>query len=174
MNGKARVLLDAFSDLGDGAVVVEIGCVRFDYEVPSDGWSTVYLAQAALKHGWTFHSVDIDAGAVGRAVEAVGNLPAIIHHSDGERFLRAFPHQIDGLYLDGAADPAQALAQYNVASLAPSAVIAVDDIQLIKLSNGARYEQGKGTLVLDKLIEDGFTVRILPTETNYQMAVATR
>lgn len=168
-NPKANALLAAFGDLPSGAVVIEIGCARFREELPSDGWSTVHLARAALEHGWDFHSVDIDPAAVKNARALTDGLPVNVHECDGERWLRAWCSPIDGLYLDGAAEPQQAVAQYEAANLADGVVIAIDDVQPI-----GEHERGKGDLLLDRLEGDGFDVMLIPTFERYQMAVATR
>lgn len=169
MNGKATALLDAFDGLGEGATVVEVGCVRFPHEIPSDGWSTFYLAQAAQERGWKFHTIDIDGGAVNHARDATATFAASVHHADGADWLREFPGPIEGLYLDGAADPSEAVDQYRAARLAEHPVIVMDDVQPI-----GEQQRGKADLLLDVLAEDGFQVRIIDTEPGYLMAVAHR
>ena len=168
MNAKAAHLLAAFSHLSAGAVVVEIGCARFPEERPSDGYSTPYLAEAGAEHGWEFHSVDSDAAAVLNATNLIAGMPGTVHHADGVQWLSHGP-QIDGLYLDGSADPQEAVEQYRAAHLAPGAVVVVDDIQPI-----GEHALGKGHLLLDVLTADGYTVTIGATEPGYAMAVATR
>lgn len=167
MNAKAAALLQAFENLGAGATVVEIGCVRFAQEIPSDGWSTVHLATAAADHGWKLHSVDVDPQAVEIACNATADLPGEVHLADGAEWLAAFAGPIDGLFLDGSADPAEAVAQYQAARLADRAVIVVDDVQPI-----GQQAWGKGDLLLDALERDGFTVEVVDTEPGYRMAIA--
>lgn len=170
MNKKAAALLDAFKDLPDGANVVEIGCVRFTEEMASDGFSTVYLAQEALKRGWMFNSVDRDRGAVNRARIVTQDLPVSVHYADGREWLESFPDEIDGLYLDGAMSPGEAVSQYRAAKLAKKAVIAIDDVQSF-----FPYKRGKGDLLLDVLEDDGWDVSVVETEwPNYKMAIARR
>lgn len=169
MNLKARRLLATFGQLPAGATVVEIGCIRFQMELASDGFSTVYIAAWALARGWKFHSVDIDPLSIRRATTAVGELPVTLHHADGREWLTAFPGPIDALYLDGSVNPDEALAQYRAANLAAAAVVVVDDVQQID-----ECERGKGELLLDVLERDGFTVQTFDTEPRYQMAVAKR
>lgn len=169
MNLKAQTLLDALDCLDDGAVVVEIGCARFAHEIPSDGWSTVHLATAAGEAGWTLHSVDIDPSAVRVATAATDGLSVTLHNADGAAWLRRFRGTIDALYLDGSANPAEALAQYEAAKLADTAVVAIDDVQLLE-----GFEHGKGDLLLDRLDADGFVVEVNDTEPGYRMAVAHR
>lgn len=177
MNRKASTLIDAFAGLPRGSLIVEIGCVRFSREIPSDGYSTVHLAQAAGDRGWRMESIDIDP-------QAVRNARALLHHrrlddvcrvtnADGAEWLRTHNRKpIHGLYLDGAADPAQAVEQYEAANLAPDAVIVIDDIQPIKLAPGNALDRGKGDLLLDRLEADGWTVTVHDTEKGYRMAVA--
>lgn len=169
MNRKASTLLAALDALGAGATVVEIGCARFGHDIPSDGWSTVHLARAADECGWTLHSVDIDPAAVRNAEAVTEGLPVTVHNADGAAWLRDFAGPIDGLYLDGSANPAEAVAQYEAATLADGVVIAIDDVQAF---NG--NEHGKGDLLLDRLRADGFTVELHDTEPGYRMAVARR
>ena len=165
MNAKASTLLAAFADLSHGAVIVEIGCVRFQNEIPSDGWSTVHLAGAAATSGWTMHTVDASLDATRIAAELTDGLPVSVHWADGEQWLTAFPTLIDGLYLDGALEPAQALAQYEAAArVGRPKVVAVDDVQPTTRSRDERFEHGKGDLLLDRLALDGYMVDIYDTE----------
>lgn len=173
MNAKAARLVASIAHLGEGDVMVEIGCVRAPNEIPSDGYSTVYLAQAAKVQGFTFHSVDIDPNAVQIARHLTAGLPAQVHLGDGAEWLQEqadLPQirSIDALFIDGAASPEEALSQYDAALLDPEAVVIVDDIQAIDT-----YVQGKGTELLTALERDGFEVQIYATEPGYLMAVAT-
>jgi predicted O-methyltransferase YrrM len=167
MNAKAQTLLAAFFELPTGAMIVEIGCIRFGHEIASDGWSTVYLARAAAENGWTFHSVDCDLGAVGTARAVTADLPCEVHHADGAEWLGEFEQPIDGLYLDGALDPGQAVEQYRQANLAKGAVVVIDDVQAVE---GHRH--GKATELLAVLERDGFGVNVTATERGYLMAVS--
>lgn len=173
MNRKAATLLEAFGDLGAGAVVVEIGCVRQAHEVPSDGYSTFYLAQTAAESGWELHSVDVDLGAVRNAQSACEGLPVSFWCADGAAWLADFSFAIDGLFLDGAANGQQTLDQYVAATLADRCVIVIDDVQDIILP-GEILQRGKGGMLLDRLMADEFEVAIKDTEPGYQMAVAAR
>lgn len=171
MNEKAAALLKAFDRLPDGSRVVEIGCARFDTEIASDGWSTVYLGLAATMRGWTFNSVDNDPAAVAcaRMLLDAESLAGDVSVGDGAEWLSAHDKPIHGLYLDGALDPAQALKQYEAATLADGAVIAVDDVQAINAQ-----QHGKGDLLLDRLRADGFEVEVVDTvpKGGYRMAIA--
>lgn len=168
MNRKAETLIAAFQHLRGGATVVEIGCVRFTEERPSDGYSTVHLACAAEDNGWEFHSIDRDAGAVNRARLVTQELPVSVHWSDGRDWLDSFAGPINALYLDGSSSPGEAVGQYRAAKLAADAVIAIDDVQTI-----FPYERGKGDLLLDVLADDGYEVTVVDTEPpNYRMAIA--
>jgi predicted O-methyltransferase YrrM len=168
MNRKAECLLQAASELPQGATVVEIGCVRSVHEIATDGHSTAYLAEAAKAHGWKFHSVDCNPDAIGAAEQAT-NGGVTLHCKDGADWLVGFQGSIDLLYLDGSSDPEEALWQYEAASLAPEATVVIDDIQPIGHS-----QQGKGDALLGLLEDDGFTVSIYDTEPGYRMAVAKR
>lgn len=172
MNLKARRLLKAGEGLGEGAVVVEIGCVRNEAEVPSDGYSTVYLGRRAKRRAWEFHSVDIDPAAIHAARSACEGLPVALHQADGEEWLRRFRRPIDLLYLDGAADPEQAVRQYRAAKLAHGATVVIDDAQPI-VGDGLNLAQGKASTILTLLEQDGFRVKVYETEPGYRMAVAT-
>lgn len=174
MNGKAERLLAAFDHLPAGAVIVEIGCVRTSQEVPSDGYSTVYLAEAAQEKDWAFYSIDSDPAAVANARTLTEDLPVSVQQADGATWLAGFVIPISGLYLDGAADAAQAVDQYDAASLADDAMIVIDDIQPIHEDHHDPLERGKGDLLLDVLEADGWSVEIHETEPDYLMAVATR
>ena len=168
MNAKARTMLSAFHGLPAGATIVEIGCVRFRHDIPSDGYSTVHLGAEARQRGWIVHSVDIDPVAVENARDLTAGMPVTVHEADGEAWLACFADMIDGLYLDGSASPEEALAQYEAAARADGPVVVViDDVQAI-----AGTERGKGNLLLDRLIGDLYTVEIVDTEPGYRMAVA--
>lgn len=168
MNRKAQRLLTSFGHLPSGSTVVEIGCVRVAEEVPTDGFSTFYLAQAAAERGWVFHSVDIDPNAVRAARKVTRGLPVKVHRARGVDWLAKFDEPINGLYLDGAADPQQAVDQFRNAKLAQGAVIVIDDVQPI-----ASSPRGKGDLLIDTLKDVGFRVRVYKTEPGFLMAVAT-
>lgn len=170
VNRKATALLAAFDGLPAGALIVEIGCARFAREVPSDGWSTVHLARAAAEHGWRFQSVDIDdnAASVARDLLSSFDLDGDVWVDDGAEWLTACSAPIHGLYLDGSADPEEALKQYEAATLAPGAVVVVDDVQAI-----GDADFGKGDVLLERFAADGLVVEIVDTEPpRYQMAVA--
>lgn len=166
---KAKRLTQAMRGLGRGTVVVEIGCARYSTEIPSDGWSTIYLAQEAARRGWDFHSVDTDPAAIETARTATANLPVRFHCARGERWLYTFSRKISGLYLDGSDNPDETLLQYRAARLADQAVVVVDDAQAME-----GRPLGKANTVLIPLRQDGFRVRVHKTEPGYQMAVATR
>lgn len=169
MNAKAERLLAAAEGLPEGAILVEIGCIRTSSEMASEGWSTVYLAHAAKEHGWEFHSVDSDGRAITSAHAATGSEGVTLHPADGAAWLALFDGVIDFLYLDGSADASEAVMQYLAAPLAWGATVVVDDVQPI----GAQ-QQGKGDALLDLLAKDGYRVEISSTEPGYLMAVATR
>ena len=175
MNRKAETLLAATEGLGAGAFVVEVGTMRFDHEAPSDGASTLFLAERAKERGWKFVSIDNSEAAilnartvlVGRGLDDAVELCL----GDGEATLARMPGYIDFLYLDGAADPREALAQFMAArgKLAYRAGVAVDDVQEI----AGAGPQGKGSLLLDRARELGWDVEVRETEPGYLMAVLT-
>lgn len=168
MNRKAECLLQAASHLPADAVVVEIGCVRSANEVPTDGYSTVYLAAAALEHGWGFHSVDYNMDAIRTAEAATGGQGVTLHLADGTEWLTGFG-KIDLLYLDGSISPEEAVQQYEAATLVWDATVVIDDVQQI-----GGHAHGKGDALLERLDHDGFAVDIYDTEPGYRMAVAHR
>lgn len=170
MNRKAERLLAAFSGLPEGSLVVEVGCARFRQEFASDGWSTVYLARAAAEHGWEFHSIDVSEEALDIARDLTDGLPVSFHLGDGADWLANSDRLIDGLYLDGAAEPSETLDQYGAAPLAAGAVVVIDDTQKL---NG--YAHGKADAVLMLMHSDGgWRIDEFETEPGYRMAVATR
>lgn len=169
MNRKAARILAATATVGVGATVVEIGCVRFDREIGSDGWSTVYLARRAKRRAWRFSSVDVDESAIAKAAAACEGLPVSLVCDDGERFLRGYGHMIDCLYLDGGGSSLAALGQYRAARLAPGAVVIVDDCQPFD-----DQPAGKATHLIGRLERDGFDAVAYDTEPGYRMLVAAR
>ena len=168
MNRKAECLLQAASHLPAGATIVEIGCCRQPHEVASDGFSTVYLADAAVERGWTFHSVDYDMNAI-RIAQEVTNGGVMLHLAEAEKWLYEFQGAIDLLYLDGSSSAEEALWQYEAAELKSQATVVIDDVQQLP-----GQERGKGNILLDLLEQDGFTVTVYDTEPGYRMAVAKR
>jgi predicted O-methyltransferase YrrM len=166
VNGKAAQLLSICAWLPKGAVVVEIGCMRYPNEIASEGYSTFYLAQECEKRGFEFHSVDNNQEAISLATTHVPS-KFRSHLADGEEWLRAFTKPIDFLYLDGALDPEQTERQFTAATLAPGAVVAIDDVQ-----NERSLRQGKGTALLPRLEREGWQVTVVPTVNGYEMAFA--
>src|SRR3990167_9278189 len=174
VNSKAARLLQETEHLGLNSVVIEIGSLRSSQETPSDGWSTYYLAQRANERLWEFISIDnnpetsqLCRNVLGRE----GALGARIHilTDDGALFLQSWSGAIDCLYIDGAASPEEAMAQFEAAehSLHVGSVILIDDIQ----SFAEAGAQGKGTLLVPALVEKGWQVDIVPTEPGFLMAV---
>ena len=176
MNAKAALLLELTEGLGAGAVVVEVGTMRFGHEAPSDGASTLYLARRAKERGWKFVSIDNDEAAFLNAAKVlrVHDLQAVadLRLDDGAIVLANLIGPIDFLYLDGAADPGEALAQFEAAEhrIAPWAVVAIDDIQEIRPGEPL----GKGERLLPALEARGWTVEVRPTEPGYAMAICRR
>lgn len=167
MNRKAERLLAATDGLPDGAVLVEIGCVRRPDEIPSDGHSTVYLARAAKDYGWDFYSIDYSPAAVAIAQRLTDG--AEVHCSDGATWLADYKGTIDFLYLDGSTDPGESLRQYTAARMSKHSTVVIDDVQQI-----GSQPHGKGDALLGLLERDGYRVTIHDTEPGYRMAVAKR
>jgi predicted O-methyltransferase YrrM len=171
VNHKARTILQAIAAHAPAGAIVEIGSTRSHDEIPSDGFSTVYLAYIAAASGREFDSVDTDLNAVTIARELTADTAARVHLEDGTEFLRCYPDPIGVLYLDGALDPAETLAQYQAAAMVETgALVLIDDAQ----PAGDQLEHGKATGVTSHLKQDGFRVAIRDTEPGYQMVVAWR
>lgn len=178
MNAKAERLLWAARDLEPGSFVVEIGTIRFSGEVPSDGWSTYYLAKAAQEHEWNFVSVDNDKRnlEICRTILAREDLLSntSLVHSDGLKFLQEGFEVIDFLYLDGGSDPEDTLAQFEAAG---SLLVAVDDVQAHQVSLGGEtvfLPEGKGSALLPHLRQLDWDLNVYDTEPGFKMAVARR
>lgn len=171
MNAKASRLLSAAAYLREDALIVEVGMVRRDEEVPSDGFSTVYLAEQAAERGLRFVSIDNDPDTVAICAQVLDHLSlhATLICGDGEEEIAKIAGPIDLLYLDGAVDPADAVHQYKAARLADRATVVIDDVQPIDKS-----KQGKATDLLPLLARHGWAVEVFETEPGYLMAVATR
>ena len=162
-NPKGALLQKALLSLNKPApMVVEIGCARSMNEAPTDGWSTVYLAQ----HESILWSVDIDeeALAIAKLLVKQHSQGHVIHNivcSDGTSFLSQWNYpDIDLLYLDSSNDPLDTLTQAKVAlpHMAEKGLILIDDVQPI----GANWF-GKGTMAIPFLVQQGWKCLIEPT-----------
>jgi hypothetical protein len=177
LNLKAKALKKAFDEYSSGnggeAIVVEIGCMRYPYESPTEGASTLHLARWCSKHGRRFVSIDVEAEDVRNArnvLASEGHQTTLIV-GDGAAILGSMRATIGLLFLDGSNDPREALEQFRAAEqkLAPSALVVVDDIQPIE-----DLPLGKGTKLLPVVEGEGWQVDTIPTEPGYLMAILRR
>lgn len=169
VNRKAAALLAALASAPPGPVA-EVGAVRQNGEVASDGYSTVYLAQSCAVQGRPFYSFDVDPGAVALANRGLTRhgLPPLVQQRDGAEALAELP-PLAFLYLDGSDDPEETLAQFQAAYLLPVAVIAVDDANPYE---GHCY--GKADRLLPFLAGQGWRCELVATEPDYLMLIARR
>jgi predicted O-methyltransferase YrrM len=167
MNRKAARVLRALARAPDGPVV-EVGCIRHEREVATDGFSTLYLARACAERGRSFASYDLDRAAVERAQAVLkrADLPGAVRCEDAVPVLRRGP-PLAFLYLDSSDVPADSMAQFLAAPLLPGALLAVDDAQAY-----GGHALGKATEVARALDAAGLRYRVHPTEPGYAMLVA--
>lgn len=180
MNEKARLAIDVFESLVEPKQVVEIGCIRMEQELPSEGYSTLYLAQACRDVRCAFLSVDTNPGHVetARAVlvsHGISNRLRGIKVEVGDGLevldnwgLREPCPPIDLLYLDGGGAPGVHLAQLQAAMmfLSDQAIIIVDDCH----PHGGNA-MGKGTELIPWAEAEGMHVEIRSTFAEYRAAV---
>lgn len=167
-NKKARVLLEALGLAPDG-LIVEIGCVRQDHEVPEDGYSTVYLARYAREKGCSFKSFDNEQQTVylaNRLLNQEGFLP-LVECIDGVDALTQETEPIVFLYLDSHRDPQFSMDQYLAAELAPGAIVAIDDTHAYE-----QWEYGKATNLIALAVARELPFDIVPTFSNQQYQTA--
>jgi len=177
LNLKAQALKGAFDDFvsneDSDAIVVEVGSMRYPYESPLEGGSTLHLARWCAQHKRKFISIDIDENNVrnSRHMLQAAGLEATLIVGDGASVIAGLQARIGLLFLDGSTDPDQALSQYAAAEprLSPGAIIAIDDVQPID-----DFGQGKGTRLLPKLESSGWRVDVVKTEPGYLMALLRR
>jgi predicted O-methyltransferase YrrM len=158
-----------FHHLG-GETIVEIGSIRNEEGLWTEGHSTLLFAQHAKKV-W---SVDIDPRATAltrRLTESFGTVEAI--NMDGLQFLAHFNESIDLLYLDGwdttLPECAVAhLAAYRLAkrNLHERSIIVIDDANPKALNQETEVDS-KARLVLPEAEQDGWRVGLL----YYQMVL---
>jgi len=169
-NMKADALLYAVNIAPQEGVFVEIGCIREDHEVPTDGYSTVYLARYCQQHGIVFESYDINAENVAMANDVLERegLSRRVFVNDGVKALKLHHHEpISFLYLDSHRDPTFSMLQYNAAWLAPGSVVAIDDAHAYD-----DFKFGKATDLKTIFDDDGINYKILPTEQGFKMLIA--
>lgn len=117
-----------------GALIVEVGGMRSPGNVDGDGCASVAWAQHAEECGATFVSIDVDRSAVEatRLLNASG-LSVVAVCADGTEVLRALRTPVLLLYLDGADDAQQTVAQFIAAeALIPVHGLVVVDDQHVK------------------------------------------
>lgn len=162
MNHKVEALLDFLAGAPAGPVA-EVGTLRSEFERASDGWTTVFLAQAGRKVfsiDSSSHNLSIARGVLMR--RGLLDMVTLIHQ-DGAVALAALP-PLALLYLDGSDDPVEALAQFHAAAFLPRARLAVDDAQ----SYGGN-PFGKATAIMAELDYSG---DLIETEPGYSMFLA--
>ncbi|MCK5610093.1 hypothetical protein KAR91_49930 [Candidatus Pacearchaeota archaeon] len=157
-NEKARVLLEAVA-ISPKGLMIEIGCIRQEQEVPEDGFSTIHLAHLAEREGRTFCSFDNEQPTVdlaNRVLKREGFKP-LVECKDGVQALNELG-PISFLYLDSHKDPQFSLDQFRAAELAPGAIVAIDDTH--------EYEQwkfGKATSLIALAEANDWPFDIVPT-----------
>ncbi len=165
---KARLLLRELETAPKGDIV-EVGCARTANLRPSDGWSTIFLTQAAMDQERKFVSWDMDPDSVRicNHVLELKEMPQVAVLGDGVEALASYDGEIAFLHLDGSNDPKEALAQYEAAPLCAGAVVCVDDAQYM----GAAAEQGKATLLVKMLTKKGWRLQLIATEPGFSTLV---
>lgn len=175
-NQKAHTLLYACQIAPKGGALVEIGCIREEHEVPTDGYSTVYLARQAEEEGHPFYSVDLfheNIDKARRVLNREGLEKAELVCCDGKAFLEQWDVEERGrislLYLDSHREPRYSHDQFIAVrdKLAPGAVVAIDDAHEY---DGHAY--GKATDLVKFFEEEDWSYKILPTELGFKMVVA--
>ena len=146
--------LELLRKLG-GRTIVEIGSIRNIDWKQTDGHSTLAWGASGLAT-W---SIDLDASATQLSAKLVrGRYPNVrCLTCEGIEFLKAFPHAIDLLYLDGP-DPdiadgrrwaAHAFAA-AIPKLSKNAVLLIDDTDF--------PNRGKGEFVIEPALAVGFKI----------------
>jgi predicted O-methyltransferase YrrM len=177
MNRKTKCLEDVFSRVNGvapkGAAVVEVGCMRYAFESPTEGASTLYFSRWCQESGRPFISIDFEHDNLENARRILDETGLRAHFLEGkgEEVIATIAEPICLLYLDGSNDPAEALAQFQASEskLTPGAMVAIDDVQELDGN-----PQGKGTLTIPYAQERGWTAEILATEPGYRLAILGR
>jgi len=167
-NQKASVLLYAMQLAPQNGLFVEIGCIREDHEVATDGYSTVYMSKYCKNLDLRFVSVDNQEKNVvmaNKVLEKEGLKPEVITE-DGKKFLE-YEDAISFLYLDSHRHPQYSYDQYINSELAEGAVVAIDDAQPYD-----DHELGKATQLVELFEVEGISWRLIPTEPGFSMVVA--
>jgi len=162
-NQKAKVLIEAVH-LAPTGLIVEIGCIRQDREVPEDGFSTIYLAKFTHQNTpfYTFRSFDNSESTCIMANRVLGehDLPYRVEWQDGKEAVKEVG-PIGFLYLDSHKDPFFSFEQYKAAELVPGAIVAIDDTHRID-----QYKFGKATLLIQVFEARDIKFEIVPTFEN--------
>lgn len=177
MNLKARTLQRLFQEANAHApqegAAVEVGCMRYPFESPQEGASTLYLARWCQQSNRKFISIDVEKDYLENARQLVTEqgLSADFILGDGTATIASLSVPIGLLYLDGSNDPNETLLQFKAAEtkLTTGAVVAIDDVQQVE-----SYLAGKGELAIPYARERGWEVRLVTTEPGFRMAVLRR
>lgn len=164
MNNKAKVIINNALESPPGKWV-EVGCIRFSKEIPTDGYSTYYLAKEAVKNNVSFFSFDIDEERVKKANEHLKDklLGPVVECQNGSDAVGQMG-SISFLYLDGGNNPAEIFKQYLAASLVPGGRVVVDDCQ----KRGCD-KYGKGSILIESLRTYGVQFNIVDVGAGYKM-----
>ena len=166
MNRKAARLLDCLDRLDAPKLIVEVGSLRYDGEIASEGFSSAYIAAWCCSHDCRFITIDIEpehSRITRRALQA-RNLQADIVIGDALPLLAGLPAWIDCLYLDGPFDPELNMSQLMACLDRLRQLVLIDDTQD---EQGQQY--GKGTAVIPYLESIGWQVEHWATEPKYRM-----
>ena len=171
INFKAKALEMAMQMAPQTGLFVEIGCIREDHEVPSDGYSTVHMARYCIERGIHFLSVDHNEGNVSIARSVLARELGVdgeifVLRDDGQSFLKQYEN-ISFLYLDSHRDPEYSLNQFLVAKLVPGAVVAIDDAHPYD-----GWEHGKATDLIKLFDAEEIKWKIVPTHPQFKMVIA--
>jgi len=177
MNMKARTLQGLFTEVlantPPEAAVVEVGCMRYPFESPQEGASTLYLARWCLEAQREFISIELERNYVesARGILSEHGLKANFINGDGRQAILSLTTPIGLLYLDGSNDPGETIEQLKAAEgkLLPSSVIAIDDVQRV-----GENPEGKGEQALPYARDQRWQVQLLDTEPGFRMAVLRR
>lgn len=130
--------------------IVEIGTIRGQKHDDrlGDGWSTLSFGWFCKKYGGTLYTVDIREEAFVDSKFITKDYAENINYvvSEGEKFLKEFPAEINLLYLDGHRLPEYSYKEYLAAKdkLLNTSIVMIDDVNI------------KGKLVVPEIIKDGW------------------
>lgn len=168
-----RVFEEARANTPQEAAAVEIGCIRYPFESPLEGASTLYFARWCRDANRKFISVDVEREHLENARRLLDeqDLAADLIHADGQEAISKLSVPIGLLYLDGSNDPDETLEQFKAAEdkLAAGAIVAIDDVQQIDSNS-----MGKGQSAIPYAKERGWKAQVLDTDPGYRMAVLRR